>query len=68
MYLNNMTELGMALLMLRSIVDQVRKHHLVSNIQILQQSMKIVLVLGDVLYVYMFNARISVSTQIFFHV
>ena len=61
-----LTELGMTLLMLRSIVVQVRQHHSVSNVDILQQSMKIVLVPGDVLDVYIFNTRISVLTKIYF--
>ena len=40
--------------------DQVRQHHSDSGVEILQQSMKIVLVPGDVLIVYIFTARISV--------
>ena len=65
--INLLTELGMTLFMLRSIVDQVRQHHSVSNVEILQQSMKFVLVPGDVLDVYIFNARISVFS-IFSHI
>ena len=52
----------MTLFMLRSIVDQVRQHHSGSNVEIIQQSMKIVLVQGDVLDVNICNARISVLT------
>ena len=48
-YLNKLlSELGMTLFMLRSIVDQVRQHHSVSNVEILQQSIKVVLAPDDV--------------------
>ena len=56
----------MTLFMLRSIVDQVRQHHSDSDIEILQQSLKIMLVPGDVLDVCIFNARFSALIQIVF--